>query len=181
MDTQPEQQQMSVIESIISPGDYNAIVGTVQPLKITLLDCGFKLKESDSIGEALKAKATINTAILHNFEKRNDSSFSATLIQNCHFSIDSVDDQVLIGVATYQVKISVGVEPPEAFWTLFLKRNVRLYVHPAVRELVASIAMRCNLICSPLESVTIRLTTVDSELSGELQQLEKQINSKQIS
>lgn len=148
----------------MTPEAYNAIIAQVSPLEVKLASMEFHLGGPasgylTSIGK-LEFPEKLESQPAH------DSGHFVTVTQRSEFTIIASDQSVAaFGHATFQVRLKVGFEAPREFWDLFLARNIRLYTHPALRDLVASLAARAGLVASPLGSVAVAQTVSPSSMA----------------
>lgn len=150
---QPEQPESKGIA--ISAEAYNAVIEQITPLDIRLTGMRFQLRAAVHSGP-LQASARMDEPTREPDRENGDGSSFVHIRHDASFEIASTDgSKAAEGAATFLVVLRVGFKAPESFWPIFLKRNVKLYTHPALRDLIASLSARAGLVVQPLSSISI--------------------------
>jgi hypothetical protein len=151
----------------IDAAAYNAIIEQVHPLDIRLTHIDFSLKSPVHSGP-LVASAQLEAAHVANSQPDMDGKVRAEITQRAHFRIRSADESIAAeGLAEFSIRLRLGFEPPKSFWDLFCVRNVKLYTHPMLRDLVAGLCARASLVVQPMTSISVT-QSVQPELLGQL-------------
>lgn len=148
-------------EPVIEPGSpiafdvYNAIISQLRPLDVRLLSLSFDVHPNYA-SNVLQATAEAEMPDVVEHAQTVDGAQIYTVAQRIGFTI-SAPGSVTVGQgrATFAVRIRLAFEPPANFWPVFLERNVKLYTHPPMRDLVASLCGRANLMVELLGSVSV--------------------------
>lgn len=134
---------------------YNAIISQLRPLDVRLLGLAFDVRPSSG-SNVLQATASAEMPEVVEHTKSVDGTQIYTIEHRIAFSIEAPGPEVVgQGRAKFAVRIRLAFEPPENFWPIFLQRNVKLYTHPPMRDLVASLCGRANLMVELLGSVSV--------------------------
>ncbi len=140
----------------ISHEAYNAIIGGLVPTSIELTSLTFDRKPAQSTSQLITRAELRHPTLVGDPLLLNDGQVYRMVEQSVVFAIISSENEaVIVGSATFMIKIKTASNPPDEFWKLFLPRNVKLFTHPAARDLIASLAARAGLVCAPLASVSV--------------------------
>ncbi len=141
---------------LMTPETYNAVIERLVPVEIKLVDLAFHVKSAVSSGPLFTSVDLMGPELLE-VQQLGDPEVFADISQSANFKISASDGTTAAeGRCVYKVRLKIEFEPPREFWKIFLIRNVKIYTHPALRELVASLASRANLMAVPLGSVSVR-------------------------
>jgi len=142
-------------KAAFTPAAYNAVVDSLVPQEIRLVDLTFNVRAAVHSGPLI-AYATMDNPELTEQMEVHDGTTYVHVAHKAVFRIKSSDESIAAeGRATYAVRLKLGFAPPEDFWKIFLPRNIKLYTHPALRDLIASLASRAGLVVQPLASVSV--------------------------
>lgn len=130
---------------------YNEVIKGVRPLTISLVRCEFETTTGQHPGKcrvhALPGQVEV--------QEIGSNTYCAT--QSVSFEVvDSTSDTLVAsGNCAVKVNLHFSVLPPDGFWPIFLKRNMPLYLNPAVRDLVSALCMRANILAEALPSIPV--------------------------
>jgi len=134
---------------------YNAVIERLVPQDVRLVDLNYSVKAAVHTGP-LQALAVMLEPTVTDRVDGADGNHFVTIEHRMTFRIVAPDESVAAeGRAIFNVRLRLGFKPPEEFWPIFLARNVKLYTHPALRDLISSLATRASLFVQPLSSVSV--------------------------
>ena len=163
MQPEPESAQSQPIDA----ESYNAVIGQLRPLDVRLLSVSFDVHPQQAFNQ-LQATASAEMPAIAERTELHDGTHLFTIMQRATFEVSAPGNiRVAVGRATFAVRIRVAFRPPENFWPLFLQRNVKLYTHPPLRDLVASLCARANIVVNLLDSVSVTQSIVDPALPAQ--------------
>lgn len=147
----------------LDPQVYNAVISQLTPLNVRLVSLGWDVHPQAFYGQ-LQAVATAEVPTVRAKTELPDGAQLFEIEQRMAFDVVTTDRLVVAkGRATYVVQLRISFNPPSNFWPIFLMRNVKLYTHPPLRDLVASMCGRSNLVVSLIDSISVTQNIVPGE------------------
>lgn len=146
-----------------TPEEYNLLLARLTPRSVRLENIACRVNDEPAIG-ALESRAEMHVPVIVSIAEGpdGDGSVLADIRQSASFSVANADGRIVVSAAmSFRVLVKVDLRPPEEFWDIFLSRNVKLYTHPPLRDLAASLCARANVVAPPLPSVSVLQRVTD--------------------
>lgn len=145
----------SEMPQVLSHEAYNAVIDNLTPIEVRLSDLSFSLKGPVYSGPLFSNTEMESPSVVEDL-RSHDGAVFVSITHQAVFRIVASDESIAAeGRAKFLVRLRLTFRPPENFWPVFLHRNVKLYTHPMLRDLIASLAARAGLLAQPLGSVAV--------------------------
>lgn len=153
-----QRKRVKAEEPAITPEAYNLIVDALRPVDIRVVALSFRQHETRSSGPVV----TFGELELPERDSElelPDSVYETQVSQRARFLFRTLDGvTVAEGDATFSVRLSIPIRAPVEFWSIFLHRNIKLYTHPVLRDIAASVAARAGIVAVPMGSISVAQT-----------------------
>ena len=141
---------------------YNVFVSQVRPIRVSTERVYFELidrRDGHLMSEPVSSECQRPVTV-----EAKDGQRAVLRSEHRVRIVDAGRELAAISEVAIVSEFALTYVAHESYWQLFAERNLNLYAHPVLRELVASLSTRANLDASPLSSVAVSMMMRRAEL-----------------